>query len=304
MAQTQIEWTWTRCPQGRLLPGFTFNPWEGCERVSEGCALCYAEDRDRRYQGGRHWGPKCRTLRKMMTAPYWRQPFAWNRMAQREGTPLRVFCASLADVFEDHSGPCIVHPTSPVQTVPEARARLWQVIGDTPWLVWMLLTKRPANIRRLAPLTWRTAWPERVWIGTSVESPLWAQVRIPSLLKIPAPVRFLSVEPLLGPIACLPLEGVSWVICGGESGGRKERQVTPLHPDWARSIRDQCAAAGVPFFFKQWGGRTAKAGGRLLDGRTWDEVPASAAVPDSACVPASRDSSLAARPWWTGVHPC
>ena len=173
-----------------------------CECVSEGCENCYAEARDRRYHAGQHWGPKARTPRKLMSNAYWRQPAAWNRRAERLGVPLKVFCSSLADVFEDHPD------------VGPARARLWKTIMDTPYLIWMLLTKRPANIRRLCPPAWLEAWPDRVWIGTSVENQRWADIRIPLLLKVPAPVLFLSVEPLLGPVT-LWLDGIGWVIVGG-----------------------------------------------------------------------------------------
>jgi protein gp37 len=258
MALTEIGWTWTMLPDGRVIRGYTFQGWEGCEPVSEGCDHCYAWARDRRYHGGRHWGRKRSTPRKMMSAVYWRQPSAWNRRAERLGMPLKVFCASLADVFEAHPA------------VSEARARLWRTIEDTPWLVWMLLTKRPANVRRLVPPSWLEAWPARVWVGTSVETAAWARVRIPLLLKVPATVRFLSCEPLLGPVRDLPLESVQWVIAGGESGPRYRA----VDLDWVREIRDQCVAAAVPFFFKQVGGRTPNAGGRELDGRTWDEMPA------------------------------
>jgi protein gp37 len=158
-----------------------------------------------------------------MREAYWRQPYAWNRTAERLGVRLKVFSASLADVFEDH------------RDVPAARERLWRTIEDTPWLTWMLLTKRPANIRRLVPPAWLHAWPERVWIGTSVKNAAWARARIPLLLKVPARVRFLSAEPLLGPLPALDLTGIHWVIVGGESGP----EYRPMDLDWVREIRDQ-----------------------------------------------------------------
>ena len=135
------------------------------------------------------------------------------------------------------------------------------------WHIFQILTKRSG---RLASLAAELPWAPNIWQGVSVESTRYTR-RIEHLLTVPAAVRFLSIEPLLGPIPTLPLKGVDWVIVGGESGpGRR-----PMAADWAREIRDQCLRTGVPFFFKQWGGRTPKAGGRVLDDRTWDEMPAS-----------------------------
>lgn len=268
------------------------------------------------------WGP--RGTRVVAAESYWRQPLKWNAAAEAAGERHRVFCASLADVFE---GP----ETMPAEAWPDveaARRRLFELILDTPHLDWLLLTKRPQNIEpqlRAMPVlkrdnVWDHLWPHRfpnVWIGTSVENQAAADERIPHLLRVPARVRFLSCEPLLGPVdlsAYLTreverwerdhegtvvgqeFEAVStthWVIAGGESGGKAR----PMHPAWARSLRDQCQAAGVAFHFKQWGeywpagrsiveGKSAvfmgdevlyrvgkHAAGRLLDGRTWDEVP-------------------------------
>jgi protein gp37 len=245
MALTTISWTSTQLPTGQRAPGYTFQAWEGCEKVSEGCDHCYAEGRDLRYHGGRHWGPK-QTPRKPMSEAYWRQPHAWNRKAARLGVPLKVFCSSLADIFEDHSA------------VGPWRARLWGTIEATPWLVWMLLTKRPANIRRLVPPGWLQAWPERVWIGTSVETQAWADVRIPLLLKVLAAVRFLSVEPLLGPVR-LSLDGIGWVIVGGESGPGYR----PMALDWLEGAVVQCQAAGVSIWVKQDSGPREGRQGRI-----------------------------------------
>lgn len=151
----------------------------------------------------------------------------------------------------------------------QERQKLWELIEITPWLNWLLLTKRPQNILMLAP--WGPVhWPDNVWIGTSVENQRRADECIPSLLHVPARVRFLSCEPLLGLLDLTPwLPRLQWVICGGESGA----QARPMQPAWASSLRDQCVQADVPYFFKQWGGRHHKAGGRALDGRTWDEMP-------------------------------
>jgi len=302
----------------------TFNPWEGCTKVSPGCANCYAEARNARFSGGMAtlWGkgkPRRRT-----SAANWRQPLKWNRA--EEGVMVshaefvanrrpRVFCASLADWLDDEV---------PVEWL----ADLLDLIRRTPNLDWLLLTKRPENWDRrvyevrIAAMKGDTArddaiyaftdsWmigsaPGNVWIGTSVEDQQRADERIPHLLRIPARVRFLSCEPLLGPVKLTtiikdgigrdalrvndasmgePERHVDWVICGGESGPGAR----PMRPDWARSLRDQCAAAGVAFFFKQWGewawaysndGRPSmsrvgkKLAGRVLDGLTWQQFPA------------------------------
>jgi protein gp37 len=177
--------------------------------------------------------------RRMLSDAYWRTPLKWNRRAQQTGTPTRVFCASMADVFENHP------------QVTDARARLWQLIEQTPWLRWQLLTKRPENIAAMAP--WGDAWPDHVWIGTSVENQRYAEERIPALLKINAPIRFLSCEPLVEQIDLRPYladvttaPGIHWVIAGGESGAKAR----PMNPAWARVLRDQCDAAGTSYFFK------------------------------------------------------
>ncbi|WP_128380320.1 DUF5131 family protein [Streptomyces cavernae] len=279
---TSIEWT-----------DHTFNPWWGCSRVSPGCKNCYAD------QFARRWGLDLFHRggeRRMLSDQYWRKPLAWNRQAKDTGRPRRVFTASMADVFEDHP------------QVTEARERLWQLIGQTPWLRWQLLTKRPENIATMAP--WSDAWPDHVWIGTSVEDQRYAEERIPLLLKVNASVRFLSCEPLVEQIDLEPYladvttgAGINWVIAGGESGSKAR----PMNPAWARILRDQCNAAGTPYFLKQWGewapsGRIAiggnqrghalvgdpvdelghrvemvrlgkKKAGRLLDGQLHDAVP-------------------------------
>lgn len=293
----------------------TFNPWEGCQKVSPGCDHCYAEARDQRFTGGYHWGPHA--PRRRTSEANWRMPLKWNAEAERTGKRARVFCASLADVFDNHSS-----------ILPEWRAALWLLISRTPHLDWLLLTKRPQNIGRFMPnyLHTQREWPN-VWLGTTVENQTEADRRIPHLLAAPAKVRFLSCEPLLGPVDLNRWMGVhhhpdnrtddpetlaainaviaaarekfraengnariDWVICGGESG----HGARPMHPNWARSLRDQCQAAGVAFHFKQWGEwhpdallctdtRGAcpppsmkvgkKRSGRLLDGREWNEVP-------------------------------
>jgi len=374
MKNSTIEWT-----------DHTFNAWEGCTKVSPGCANCYAESRNQRFHDGKNWGPGAPRL--LRSDAYWKEPLKWNKESpafvqcslcgRREvrewdgigfkccSTPgclalpeteadrvrPRVFCSSLAD-WLDEEGPV------------DQLARLLKLIHDTPNLDWLLLSKRPQNWhdRLLAAIRyneenqgdlevhrWMVAWisagsipPVNVWIGTTVEDQQRADERIPELLKIPAKVRFLSCEPLLGPVLpplrkvkhdlkceCkgtgfvgdngpgirgneeyMPCDAsqpeIHWVICGGESGTKAR----PMHPDWARSLRDQCHAADAPFFFKQWGewgplegsgaglptpiqfwrggewlnGITTedtahvvrigkKAAGRLLDGREWNEFP-------------------------------
>lgn len=227
----------------------TFNPWQGCERVSSACDHCYAATISKRVGHPERWDG----ARDATSAGYWRNPLRWDRKAAERGRPGLVFCGSMCDVFEDRPD------------LDEHRARLWELIVATPHLIWLLLTKRPEQIMRRVPLCWRPptchgGWPSNVWVGTTVEDQERANERIPHLLDVPAPVRFLSVEPMLGPVDLdhwlppfvgedAPLGWVNWVICGGESG----HGARPMHPDWARDLRDQCAAARVPFFFKQWG---------------------------------------------------
>jgi protein gp37 len=257
MAITTIEWTARRLPSGLVIIGYTFNTWWGCCKVSQECKHCYAEGIAARY-GHRVWGPAATTGRRFFGEAHWREPLSWNAEAARDGHRRNVFCASMADVFEDHPD------------VGPARERLWPLIEHTPWLNWLLLTKRPDLIGRFAPWTAKGTWPDNVWLGTSIGLQQHAAPRLDALLSHPAVVRFVSAEPLLGSLDLTPwLSALQWVIVGGESGVGAR----PMWPAWARSLREQCSAAGVPFFFKQWGGRTHNAGGRLLDGRTWDEMP-------------------------------
>jgi protein gp37 len=260
---TGIEWT-----------DATFNPWIGCMSVSLACDHCYAKTLVER------WGGDF-SARRRTSAANWKQPLRWNSSAEKAATRRRVFCSSLADVFDNR--------------VPlKWRTDLWAMIRATPWLQWQLLTKRPQNIAKMLPPDWGHGF-HNVWLGTTVENQTEADRRIPHLIEIPASIKFLSCEPLLGPIKFAAVPGFNkfnlnlcnwWVICGGESG----RGARPMHPVWARSVRDQCAAAGVPFFFKQWGewapddnapdAHTAmnrigkKAAGSLLDGREHKAFPA------------------------------
>lgn len=261
----------------------TFNPWMGCTKVSPACKHCYAErDMDHRYAKVA-WGPN--GTRVLTSETNWKKPLKWNRQAAGGGSRARVFCASLADVFEDWNGP-IVNNGTPVTvaddgslirnpdcpfghreaTMDDVRRQLFALIDATPNLDWLLLTKRPENILRmwneptnnaLSPFPMKRS---NVWLGTSVENQEYADKRIPELLKCRdiSPVLFLSCEPLVGPVElsvpwdgeqALPTLQVDWVIAGGESGP----DARPAHPDWFRSIRDQCDEADVPFHFKQWG---------------------------------------------------
>lgn len=276
MAQdTKIEWA-----------DHTFNPWVGCTKVSPACDHCYAEAWAKRAgkAAGVVWGAERRRTSKST----WAAPLKWNAQAQAEGRRYRVFCASLADVFDN-------------QVPQDWRDDLFALIAATPHLDWLLLTKRIGNVPNMLPVPFDFAkhYPN-VWIGATVCNQAEADRDIPKLLKVDARVRFLSIEPLLGPLDLrfhffseptgktrtragkrqMELRkpedgGVHWVIVGGESGPGAR----PMHPDWARKLRDQCQEADVPFLFKQWGewwqgARIGKAAaGRVLDGVQHDGVP-------------------------------
>lgn len=254
---SKIQWT-----------DHTFNPWRGCSKESAGCDNCYAETMSRRNPALLGvWGDD--GTRVLASESMWKEPLRWNAEAQKRGMRARVFCASLADVFE--------WPTNLENSiaVSGARGRLFRLIEATPWLDWLLLTKRPQNVMGTIPRAWEMCLPPNVWVGTSVENQAAADERIPHLLRIPARVRFLSCEPLLGAVdlsrwsmGCLDaqadpmrvLRGPEWVIVGGESGGGARR----MHLDWARSLVEQCAAAKVPVFVKQLGSAIRGRGADLL----------------------------------------
>lgn len=286
----------------------TFNPWWGCAKVSAGCTNCYAE-RDARRFGHDVWGVQ--GPRRFFGETHWREPLTWNARAQASGQPFRVFCSSMADVFEDRP-----------DLAPE-RAKLWDLIEATPALTWMLLTKRPENAAGMAP--WRGQWPGHIWFGFTGEDQSTLDARWAHAAKIPAAVHFVSAEPLLGPLdfECVTqprdprfyynaLSGqwshygedgqpdvcehweedtLDWVIVAGESGGPAERALVvpmghsglwgpkPEAARWVRDIHEQCELAGVPFFFKGWGGPRAGTGGRMHRGREWSEFPASCQPP-------------------------
>lgn len=279
--ETTIEWTATVGSDGTRYPGYTWNPWWGCVKVSEACKHCYAATFDKRL-GGDHWGPT--TRRKFQSADYWQQPHRWDAKARRLGVRLKVFCASMADVFERlPSG----HPDE-AQMAAE-RKGLWHLIQNTQNLHWLLLTKRPENVLEMTADCFSECFPENVWVGTTCEDQEAADKRIPYLLEVPAVVRFLSCEPLLGPInlrrwlwndgivdsyhqdrtCSFPTGHIGWVITGGESG----HGARPTHPDWFRSLRDQCLSAGVAFHHKQ-NGNWEPFYERDQDDLDWRQVPA------------------------------
>lgn len=240
--RSTIEWTEA-----------TWNPTTGCDRISRGCDNCYAltlakrlkamgQPRYQRDGDPRTSGPGFGVTLHLDTLEL---PFTWSR-------PRLVFVNSMSDLF---------HAKVPLTFIQQ----VFDVMAATPQHTYQLLTKRSRRLRRLAS---ELSWPANVWMGVSVEDSA-VVARIDDLRAVPASVRFLSCEPLLGPLGKLPLDGIHWVIAGGESGGNAR----PLRPSWVEDLRDQCLGADIPFFFKQWGGRTPKSGGRHLDGRTWDDMP-------------------------------
>jgi protein gp37 len=266
-ANSPIEWT-----------DHTFNPWWGCSRVSPGCENCYAEALSVRY-GHRVWGPAKTTSRRLFGEQHWQEPFKWNAAAEQQGVRRRVFCASMADVFEKHPD------------IEQHRASLWSLIERTTMLDWLLLTKRPENIRAMIPRKWLQSPQPNVWFGTSVEDKRRAQERISVLADVPATVRFLSCEPLLESLPELPLTGIHWLIVGGESGPGARA----MRREWALDILMQCRRSGVAFFFKQTGTVLAASlgiygkGGHDLSG-----VPSSLQVREFPVI--SKPKSRATRP--------
>jgi protein gp37 len=232
----------------------TFNCWWGCTKVSPACTHCYAETWAKR-TGFAIWGDAAG--RRLFGDKHWNEPLKWNKHAESTGIRERVFCASMADVFEDN------------KFVINERLRLWNLIEKTPWLDWQLLTKRPENIISMIPEQWKIKAPNNVWYGASAENQEWYDKRIHHLFKIPATVRFLSCEPLLGPIKFNPRYQVDWIITGGESGVK----FRPLDLENVYLLRDQCRDKDVSFFFKQHSGRNPNELGCLLDGVEYKEFP-------------------------------
>lgn len=272
---TAIEWT-----------DATWNPVTGCTKVSPGCDHCYAESVAERWRGGKAFP---NGFDVQLREHRLNEPLKWRE-------PKRVFVNSMSDLFHEAISDDYI-------------ARVFAVMAATPQHTYQVLTKRHGRLRALLsdPLWWnfvtaftaaRTGTPieyesplPNVWLGVSVEDQKWADIRIPALLETPAAVRFLSCEPLLGPVSiaryihgcmtygCTTDHGpqVDWVIVGGESG----HGFRPMDPEWVRVLRNECWSTSTAFFFKQWGGRTPKAGGRELDGRTWSDFPATPEAVDA-----------------------
>lgn len=231
--KSAIEWT-----------DATWNPVTGCSKVSPGCKNCYAERLAARLKA--MGNP--RYANGFDVTLHWDQltlPLRWKQ-------PKKIFVNSMSDLFHE-------------EVPDDFIIRAFEIMEQAHWHRFQILTKRAERLAELAP---RLPWPKNVWQGVSVENTDYTW-RIEYLLQVPAIVRFLSVEPLLGPIHNLQLKGISWVIVGGESGPNYRE----VEADWVREIRDQCVQAKVPFFFKQWGGIRSKTGGRRLDRRFWNEMP-------------------------------
>jgi protein gp37 len=236
--KSAIEWT-----------DATWNPVRGCTQVSPGCAHCYAKAFSERFRGvpGHPFGQgfDLRLVPEKLSLPLtWKQPKL-------------VFVNSMSDLY---------HEDVPIEYIQ----RVFEVMARAPQHTFQILTKRHERLAEIAPFL---PWTPNIWQGVSVENNRWA-CRADALRAVPATVRFLSCEPLLGPLDRLSLDGIHWVIGGGESGPRHR----PFKAEWARGLRDAALGAGIPFFWKQNGGRTPKAGGKLLDGREWCEMPATLSV--------------------------
>lgn len=242
--KSKIEWT-----------DATWNPLRGCTRVSPGCQNCYAErlaairlsGAGQPYEGvakmtpsGPRWTNKIMLIPELLD-----QPLRWKK-------PRMIFVNSMSDLF---------HKDVPFEFIQQ----VFETMKKASWHIFQVLTKRS---ERLAELAWQLDWSQNVWMGVSVENEKY-QNRIDDLRTTPAHIKFLSLEPLIGPLPRLNLEKIDWAIVGGESGPGSR----PIEPEWVIEIREQCIAAKVPFFFKQWGGINKKVTGRVLEGRTWDEMP-------------------------------
>jgi protein gp37 len=233
MAATKIEWTES-----------TWNPVTGCSKISDGCRNCYAERMAKRLRmmGQPNYANGFKVTLHDHVLEY---PLAWKK-------PRTIFVNSMSDLFHEEIPDCFID-------------RVFQVMRRAHWHQFQVLTKRSARLKALAP---RLFWPRNVWIGVSVEN-AENDFRVNDLRGVPAAIRFLSLEPLLGPLPALDLSNIDWVIVGGESGPGARI----MKKEWVREIRDQCREQNVPFFFKQWGGVNKKKAGRLLEGRNWSEMP-------------------------------
>jgi protein gp37 len=234
MAETSIEWT-----------DRVWNPVTGCTKISPGCKHCYAERMAKRLAGMGQ--PNYRNGFRLTLQPQMLEvPLKWRE-------PRRIFVNSMSDLF---------HVDVPLEYIQ----RVFDVMRRADWHQYQILTKRSERLREMSPFL---KWPQQVWMGVSVESDKYIN-RIDDLRQTKAAVKFLSLEPLLGPLPNLKLRGIDWVIVGGESGPGAR----PMDPAWVKDLRDQCRKAYVPFFFKQWGGVRKKLTGRTLEGRTYNEMPA------------------------------
>jgi protein gp37 len=232
-AKSKIEWTES-----------TWNPVTGCSKISDGCRNCYAERMARRLKAAR--SPNYANGFRLTLHPHLLQtPLRWKH-------PRTIFVNSMSDLF--HRG-----------VDSDFICKVFAVMVEASHHRFQVLTKRSGHLLQLSP---NLPWPQNVWMGVTVEN-TDCRFRIEHLRQTPAAIKFLSFEPLLGPIPDIDLEGIDWVIVGGESGPGAR----PMQAEWATDIRDQCLAAGVPFFFKQWGGINKKKNGRTLDGRTWNQIP-------------------------------
>jgi protein gp37 len=252
-----IEWTQA-----------TWNPTTGCDRISPGCDNCYALTLAKRLKAMGH--AKYQNEGHPVTSgPGFlisEHPSALQ-IPLRWAAPRVVFVNSMSDLFHARVSDNFI-------------LRVFDVMERTPRHTYQLLTKRP---KRAAKLAARLPWPANLWLGVSVET-IDFSWRVDAIRELPAAVRFVSAEPLLGSLAGMDLTGVDWLIAGGESGPGAR----PMEAAWVRELREACVGSGVPYFFKQWGGRTPKAGGRTLDGRTWDEMPVAAAAPAQTSLSVAR----------------
>jgi protein gp37 len=252
-SSSTIEWTET-----------TWNPLVGCTKVSPGCKHCYAERMSARLRAmalhanrqGQDAGRKDNYRLAVSDSGRWTNTITLVEEALQDPllwrSPRTIFVNSMSDLFHEE--------------VPEAFIqKVFEVMRVASWHTFQVLTKRPERAHEMAA---SLPWPSNVWLGTSVENESVLS-RVDSLRRLPAHVLFLSLEPLLGPLPSLDLEGINWVIVGGESGAGAR----PMRPKWVREIKEKALSANVPFFFKQWGGRNKKAAGRTLDGRIWDQMP-------------------------------
>jgi protein gp37 len=240
--RSAIEWTEA-----------TWNPVTGCTKVSPGCAHCYAETFAERWRG-LPGHPYEQGFDLRLWPSRLEQPLRWKR-------PRMIFVNSMSDLF---------HPEIPFEFVEQ----VFSVMAEASQHSFQILTKRHEYVAAVAP---RLRWPSNVWMGVSIENKRWV-CRADYLRQVPAAIRFISAEPLLGPLVGLDLTDIDWLIAGGESGHRAR----PVQRAWLRELRDLCKAEGVAFFFKQWGGRTPKAGGRKLDGREWSQLPLTGVSSDRA----------------------